>query len=77
MDYMRSKDGDGFEVLDLRDENDRLRGVAADALALLERFCDAQDERGRDCPAWPDHDLQCELRDIEGRMRGLGMEVPR
>lgn len=59
----------------LRHECDELRELISDMHALLQRTCESRDECGRDCELWPDHDKQCDLRDIEDRMAVLGIEV--
>lgn len=59
----------------LEHENAKLRGLLADCHALLQCVCDAQDEHGCDCPMWPDHGDECELRKVEQRMRELGIGV--
>lgn len=59
----------------LRDENRELRELIADMHGLLQRTCESRDECGRDCELWPDHNKQCDLRDVEDRMAVLGIEV--
>ena len=56
-------------------ENAKLRELVGNAHKLLNEFCENQHERGCDCPAWPDHDRQCSLRDIEDDMTKMGIKV--
>lgn len=57
----------------LRSDNEKLRDLLADCHALLQRICDGQDVYGRDCPMWPDHGDDCDLRKVERRMREMGV----
>ena len=60
---------------DLRLEVDELRRLVGDMHSLLQQICESRDECGRDCELWPDHNKQCDLRDVEERMVVLGIEV--
>ena len=53
----------------------RARRLISDMHGLLQRVCESRDECGRDCELWPDHNKQCDLRDVEERMAVLGIEV--
>ena len=57
-------------------ENRELRELITDMHSLLQRTCESRDECGRGCELWPDHNKQCDLRDVEERMAVLGIEVP-
>ncbi len=56
-------------------ENRELRELISDMHGLLQHICESRDECGRDCELWPDHNKQCDLRDIEERMVVLGVAV--
>lgn len=53
----------------------KARKLISDMHGLLQRTCESRDECGRDCELWPDHNKQCDLRDVEDRMAVLGIEV--
>lgn len=57
----------------LRDENRELRELISDMHSLLQRICESRDNC---CEFWQDRTKQCDLRDMEGRMAVLGIEVP-
>lgn len=59
----------------LENENDTMRDLINDMHGLLQRICESRDECGRDCELWPDHNKQCDIRDVEERMAVLGVEV--
>lgn len=64
-----------LELMKSESDNTKMRTMIADAISLLNWFCENQHERGCDCPAWPDHDKQCLLRDLEDEAKSLGIEV--
>lgn len=48
-------------------------GLIEDLHMLLQVFCD--NAESDTCPMWVYHDKPCALRNVEDRMRELGMEV--
>lgn len=57
---------------DLRLECDELRELIGDMHSLLQRICESRDDC---CEFWQDRTKQCYLRDIEDKMRELGIGV--
>lgn len=53
-------------------ENRELRELIGDMHSLLQRICESRDDC---CEFWQDRTKQCDLRDIEDKMRELGIEV--
>lgn len=57
-----------------KEEYSELLRLVRDMHAALQACCEAQDEHGMGCPMWPSRERECDLRDIEARMRKLGIQ---
>ena len=73
--YMRGYEVSLDQLRNLQAKDAKLRELLAYCHALLQCVCDAQDEHGEGCPMWLDRGGECDLREVERRMRELGVGV--